>query len=379
MAHVNRKILQAHVEEGLVTEVKHPVADLWIYNYTPKTQYAKLWNEVTLMCRGLIVDAEGKVVAQPLPKFFNFEEFKGQLPSGAYRIAEKMDGSLGICYPHKGVLSIATRGSFTSEQAKVGDEMLQQYIKDNGLDWYDEQYTYLFEIIYPANRIVVNYGEAKRLVLLAVVNTNTGMERNPHETGYKDVAKELPPSTPIEDLRLLEAPNEEGFVLHWGNGLRLKIKFAEYVRLHRILTGVSNKDIWRYIAVAATKELFGNDAKQLGDALQVDRNEIQSILDNGTSVESILDKVPDEFYEWVRSTVASIEAKHDEAIATAAAVYDRVQHMERKQLASAIKGMDSTTVSIVWALVDDKTKAVQGIAWRYAKPDFERPFMKEVE
>lgn len=299
------------------------------------------------MCRGLIVNAEGKVIAQPLPKFFNYEEFKGELPSMPYRVAEKLDGSLGICYPHKGVLSIATRGSFTSEQAKVGDEMLQQYIKDNGLDWYDEQYTYLFEIIYPQNRIVVNYGDAKRLVLLAVVNTNTGMERNPHETGYKDVAKELPPSTPIEDLRLVEAPNEEGFVLHWGNGLRLKIKFAEYVRLHRLLTQVSSKSIWELLA-------------------------------NGQDIAEVLDNVPDEFYDWVRSVENKLKQGHSGIVVNSTQAYEVVKDMPtRKEVAAKLIEYEPVVRAVVFAMLDGKE--YDHIIWKSLKPKYEQPFKTEVE
>lgn len=348
MAHINRDILKVHIDEGLITEQKHPVSDLFIYNYTPKTQYARMWNEVTLLCRGLITNAAGKVVAQPFPKFFNYEEYKGEIPQGKYNISEKMDGSLGICYPYKGTVNIATRGSFTSEQAKVGDEMLQEYIRKHGLDWYDERYTYLFEIIYPQNRIVVDYGQERRLVLLAVINTNDGTEINPAETGYKDVVKTLPADTPIEDLFIKDEPNKEGFVVHWGNGLRLKIKFKDYVRLHRLLTQVSSKSIWE-------------------------------LLRSGKPIDELLENVPDEFYGWVRDQVDGMQAGHDEVIATAAAVYDRVNHMERKTLASAIKGMDAPVRAIVWALMDGKSDVVQKVAWQFVKPKYEQPFKKDVD
>lgn len=348
MAHIDRKMLQAHIDEGLITEVKHPAADLYIYNYTPKTQYARMWNQVTLMCRGLITDGSGRVIAQPFPKFFNYEEYHGEVPNSKYNITEKMDGSLGITYAHKGTVNLATRGSFTSEQAKVGDEMLQAYIKEHGLEWYDERYTYLFEIIYPQNRIVVDYQGARRLVLLAVVNRNDGTELDPAATGYKDVVQTLPADTPLEDLFIKDEPNKEGFVVHWANGLRLKIKFKDYVRLHRLLTQVSSKSIWE-------------------------------LLRTGKPIEELLENVPDEFYSWVRDQVDSMQAGHDEVIATAAAVYDRVNHMERKVLASAIKGMEAPVRAIVWALMDGKHDVVQKVAWQFVKPKYEQPFKKEVE
>lgn len=347
MAHINRDILKAHVEEGLVTEVKHPVSDLFIYNYTPKTQYAKMWNEVTLMCRGLIVDGNGKVIAQPFPKFFNYSEFKGELPNTPYNISEKMDGSLGITYPRNGTVNIATRGSFTSEQAKVGDEMLQEYIKKHGLDWYDERYTYLFEIIYPQNRIVVDYKGERRLTLLAVINTNDGSELNPADTGYLDVAKTLPQDTPLEDLFVMDEPNSEGFVVHWGNGLRLKIKFAEYVRLHRLLTQVSSKSIWELLA-------------------------------NGQDITEVLDNVPDEFYDWVRGIENKLKQGHSGILVNATQAYELVKDMPtRKEVAAKLVEYEPVVRAVVFAMLDGK--AYDHIIWKNLKPKYEQPFKTEVE
>ena len=52
--------------------------------------------------------------------------------------------------------------------------LLANYHTDLGT--LDREYTYLFEIIYPSNRIVVDYGSSRRLVLLAAVHTQTGIE-----------------------------------------------------------------------------------------------------------------------------------------------------------------------------------------------------------
>lgn len=58
----------------------------------------------------------------------------------------------------------------------------------------------------------------------------------------------------------MDTPNEEGFVLHYpGTDLRLKIKFPEYVRLHKIVTGVSEIGIWEYMRDGKSmKELIEN-------------------------------------------------------------------------------------------------------------------------
>ncbi|GIH79629.1 hypothetical protein [Planobispora longispora] len=55
------------VGRGLVREQAHPELPLRILNYTEKAQAERAWNEVTLACRGLIVDDDGRVVARPFP------------------------------------------------------------------------------------------------------------------------------------------------------------------------------------------------------------------------------------------------------------------------------------------------------------------------
>ncbi len=369
-----------YVGRKLITRVEHPKGSLYIWNYTPVATYSKTWDDVTMQSRGLITNLEGKVVARPFTKFFNLEERNEPLPDEPFVVHEKFDGSLGILYTQPdGTYALATRGSFTSDQAIKGTELLRKYTEMYGTKWIKPGYTYLFEIIYPENRIVVNYGNAERLVLLAVIHTETGEELPLADADFADKANEWHKIKNIKQLRKVARENAEGFVVHFKSGLRVKLKYAEYIRLHRILTGVSNKDVWRYIAVDHVRKMFEDDAKGIGDILQVDRQEIQSIIDNGTTIEAIIEKVPDEFYDWVRETVDAIRAKHDEVIATAAAVYDKVNQLDRKAIAAALKGKDKAVMSIVWALLDGKSTMVEGIAWRYARPDFERPFKKDID
>lgn len=67
--------LHKYKEDGLLRCQTHPTLPLTIWNYTEKVQYEKLWDEVTLACRGLVtMDETGEVVARPFKKFFNMEE-----------------------------------------------------------------------------------------------------------------------------------------------------------------------------------------------------------------------------------------------------------------------------------------------------------------
>src|SRR5438132_2764187 len=155
---------------GYLSCRKHPTDDLLIWNYTQKTQWERNWTPETRMCRGLITTSAGEIVARPFEKFYNAGEWLSMgnaIPVEPFEVYEKLDGSLGILYHlANGGWAIATRGAFESPQAQVGTGLL------DGLPATFEpspRYTYLFEIIYPENRIVVNYGDRRELVLLAVI------------------------------------------------------------------------------------------------------------------------------------------------------------------------------------------------------------------
>ena len=82
----------------------------------------------------------------------------------------------------KGVWILATRGSFTSPQAIKGRELLEKYDYNR----LAKDYTYLFEIIYPENRIVCNY-DFEDLILLGMIHTKTGDEVNIHNDNNEDI------------------------------------------------------------------------------------------------------------------------------------------------------------------------------------------------
>lgn len=149
----------------------HETEGLTIWNYTAKCQFERAWDEYTRMARGLITDSVGNIIARPFPKFFNYgetEETKTEnLPKDIPIVTVKLDGSLGIQYYLGNKLYIATRGSFTSEQAIWATKWMQERFTQNN---FVSGYTYLYEIIYPENKIVVDYGNT---VVGQFTNRNT--------------------------------------------------------------------------------------------------------------------------------------------------------------------------------------------------------------
>jgi len=258
--------LNKYHNDGLLYKQTHPTLPLTIWNYTPAVQYGEKWDEVTLQCRGLVTGTEGNVVARPFKKFFNIEENK-HTPTQDFEVFDKMDGSLGIIFKYNGEMICATRGSFTSDQSKWMSEFAQKY---NYQDIIVEGFTYLFEIIYPENRIVVNYDGQERLVLLGIINTETG-EELPHNELFEgfDVVKKYDGVRDYSELKGKVGQNSEGFVVRFSNGDRMKIKGEEYLRLHKIMTNVSTTGVWE-------------------------------LLSNGGDINEFLKDVPDEFYKKVK-------------------------------------------------------------------------------
>ena len=165
--------LEKYYEDGLLHKQTHPTFDLTIWNYTPKVQYERLWDDITMQCRGLVTNSKGEIVARPFKKFFNYEEYKPEeIPNEDFVVYEKLDGSLGILFNYQGEWILSTRGSFTSPQSIKGKEILNKH----DISAWRKDNTYLFEIIYPENRIVVDYGNEEKLVVIGCIHTETGDE-----------------------------------------------------------------------------------------------------------------------------------------------------------------------------------------------------------
>ena len=85
-------ILEQYVNEGWLEVNNHPSLPLSIYNYSRETQFNEKWDDITLMCRGLILDKEGNVIARGFNKFFNLEEhYPEEIPNESFEVFEKID------------------------------------------------------------------------------------------------------------------------------------------------------------------------------------------------------------------------------------------------------------------------------------------------
>ncbi|MFW6246977.1 MAG: T4 RnlA family RNA ligase, partial [bacterium] len=267
---VDWNVLNTYIENKKIVANKHPEYDIWILNYSKDTQFERAWDIYTLSCRGLIVDADGNVLARPYMKFFNYEEVIDTVdmnrPFEAY---EKMDGSLVILfyYAKEQKWIVASRGSFISDQAVMANKIVEDKIDTLLLS---SAHTYVFELISKFNRIVVNYGDIEDLILLGMIETDSGVETsydemNMEHSNHMSIVKrhfKYDDVVSVTDLKLLEEDNREGFVVRFEDGERIKIKFDEYCRLHRIVTNVSNKSVWEHLM---TGQDFGELLERVPD------------------------------------------------------------------------------------------------------------------
>lgn len=132
----------------------------------------------------------------------------------------------------------------------------------HGYGW-PEGYTPVFEGLHRDLRIVVDYGKRQELVLLALVNNETGEEMEPEQLLHHAARNgfNVPEQIDMTLDRAVEETRQEyrdglgadeGYVLTWyrpgTTPFRLKLKFIEYLRLHRLVCGVSPKRIWEAMA-----------------------------------------------------------------------------------------------------------------------------------
>jgi RNA ligase len=392
--------LEKYHIDGLLQKQTHPTLDLTIWNYTPKVQYERLWDDITIQCRGLVTNSKGEIVARPFKKFFNYEEHKPEdLPNEFFEVYEKMDGSLGILFYYeyelsderryniwfnnnyetgmerffdpknlpdfdnpyyeptpktKGEWIMATRGSFTSPQAIKGKKLLEKY----NFNRLHTDYTYLFEIIYKENRIVCEY-DYEDIILLGMIETKSGNEVNIHNSnedirfqnmisniGFRVVMLYKTWGESYDLLKEEISNDREGYVIRFRNGFRMKIKGEEYKRLHRILTNISNRDIFEYV-----KE--------------------------GKPLDEILDKVPDEFYNWVKETKENFEQQFKTIDLEYRLIFKNITErnniIDKKTFAHY--ALSYTNSSILFAMFDKKE--YKHIIWKIIYPSYSKPFKKD--
>jgi RNA ligase len=341
--HVNIAIAELERRRPFILGHRHPRRPLTIWNYTPECELAKAWDEYTSLARGLITDRDGRVHSRPFPKFFNLNSNEQSrlenLPAEPPRIYEKVDGTLGILYWDGDLPCIATRGSFESPLALWASRWLQAKVNREGLSL-RAGFTYLFEIIHPMNRILVDYGSRRELVLLAVIELETGTEQDPiaeaQRLGFSHPQVSAKSLTEVIAQVDSLGPKEEGFVAVYNNGLRVKIKGRKYLSPARRRGVCSRYNVWK-------------------------------CLSGGGDFRDYLAAVPDEFYAWLGETRNSLEDEYLKIERSVSEAFGRVsQRPDRRTKAQMVQSDFGPVAPAVFALLDGKDPVPY--MWRLIRP-----------
>lgn len=198
------------------------------------------------ICRGLILDAMTfDVIAFGLQKFFNAgEHYADQLDWASTKVQEKLDGSMVQRWwsPHTERWEYSTR-------FQLPQDLERNHVGDFGITWrqlidkcigtlpdfnQQKQQTFVFEVMSPYNKIVVDHKVCSaKLICIRDNVTLQESDVGPTGLGPKVFAfsdeKEM-----IDFARTLKGTECEGFVSVDANFCRRKDKGDNYVYLHRL-------------------------------------------------------------------------------------------------------------------------------------------------
>lgn len=326
-----------YVKKGLVRSQKYK--DLTIYQYTEFTQFESLWNNCTLNARGIVFDNDGVIVQRCIPKFFNHDEPDGikveklMLKEQIGIVQEKLDGSLiKITKDEKHGLVITSKASFESDQAKMAKEI----VEENNYN-FKEGWTYHFELIHPDNQIVLNYGDERKLVLLAIIDNKTGKDIDIYSDDLKFEKPKLYSYETLLDVNVLNKDGlHEGVVVNYGS-YRLKYKTDEYIRLHRIVTEFTPRRVWE-------------------------------VLSSGQRMDRM--NIPEEFIKWLNETENELLAKYNELLNKINQAVAETQNMTNKEIALSNDENIKKMREYIFAIRSGKD--IEAKVWKTIKPKGEK-------
>lgn len=364
------------IEQKYINVQTHPTLPLTIYNYAGKAMLDNVWNEATINCRGMIVETHtGKIVAQGMKKFFNVGQ-KGAEEhslSTLVKVTKKEDGSLGIVYHYDGVYGVATRGSFTSDQALHATALLNtdeyEWLRKSASGDID---TPVVEIVFPGNRIVLNYGDRDELIPLGMVMHGSGIIYSRFVTYDPDHGDaELNRMTFGEALALPIPDDEEGYVLDFEGmeGVIVdhqKLKGEWYKMLHGILTNSSARKIW-VMMVAHEFDMSTIPEKEIAFRFGHNPEDFLRVDTSRTLMESMED-TPDEFREWVLKTITNIREGVDNDFKEALDWGNSIKHLEGKERFEAGKHSAYFNGINAYLRSGSTDRLIQDI-WKKAYPD----------
>ena len=139
--------------------------------------------------------------------------------------------------------------------------------------------------------------------------------------------------------------DEEGFVVRFKNGDRMKVKGVEYLRLHKIMTNVSTTSVWE-------------------------------MLSTGQDVTELLKDVPDEFFDKIKTYVKKLRYQKMAITEHAGKLFDSYYESydgdlpEKSKYAQWVLKMEKHLQPILFRMYD--RKEYDSYVWKLIKPEFKK-------
>lgn len=352
--------------EGRVTQNEHPSGKLLILNYTDSHVATRDWCPTSKTCRGLITDMNYNIVSRSFDKCFNVfqDDLIPEIPTNQdYQLSRKMDGCLGVGYMLDGKFRLSSRGSFTSEAANIANRILDDKyprIFDNNIP---DHLTYIFEIIHPDIRILVDYGNTEDIVLIGVRDKETGE--------YIELPSDFPtPVTEFSWYRHDEHPfhkmsekilsngtsEEEGYVVRFENGTIVKLKYREYLEVSKYMDTFSGRRIWKYVS----------NLHDENDTAYLDRGRYEASKANIPNYwRDVIEDREDDLRSKFRDTLDALYL--DDYRRTYASSYVEFQQLDRSDLVEAFQSRYPKRWRHMLYLWDGKTDVVEEKVWKGLK------------
>jgi len=204
-------------------------------------------NDLVQESRGSIIDKSTlEFVCRPFDKFYNLHEGRAsEIDWNTAKIQEKLDGSIIKIWwnSYEDKWQISSMGCINASRADLAsqidirmmtfEDLVLHALKDFDFGLMNKEFTYIFEIMSPLNRVVVPHKEVK-IAHIGTRNNKTGQECN------VDIGLQKPRLYNFNSMDdLVESAkqlpfDEEGYIVVDANYNRVKIKGFAYLSVHRM-------------------------------------------------------------------------------------------------------------------------------------------------
>jgi RNA ligase len=244
--------------------------DYVLLNYTNEALFSGDFTAVESVCRGLIVRKDGHVMALPMEKFYNLGEPQcPSLPDEPYTVWEKIDGSLGIFWHDDTSWRCSTRGSFQNDYIDFALNWWRQNVGTTGIP---DHWTVMVEICIDSDEMPRAAYKPEGLYLLAVRDRHSGTDISLDLVNTTGLPKAERVHATIDQLlkRRQQMEGQEGWVVRFSSGFRVKIKTIWYLRVFRAMQSMTPRRI-RELMIEAGEDwidTFPDDLRAEAVAIQ---------------------------------------------------------------------------------------------------------------